>query len=105
MQSINAQELHQRLKSGENILLIDVREPHERQWVHIGGILIPTKIILQYPNLVPKDRPVVFYCQKGIRSAITIQRLQEKYEYTNLLNLTGGIDAWQASFPNYPWDL
>jgi adenylyltransferase/sulfurtransferase len=46
-------------------------------------------------NDIPKDKNVIFYCQKGIRSMIVIQRLSEKFGYQNLVNLQGGMDAWQ----------
>jgi len=99
MQNINAQNLYQQLKNEENILLIDVREPHEHQQYNIGGKLIPMSTVMQNTGEIPNDRPVIFYCQKGIRSAIVIQRLQEKFGYNNLLNLTGGIEAWQKQYP------
>jgi sulfur-carrier protein adenylyltransferase/sulfurtransferase len=37
---------------------------------------------------------VVVYCHHGIRSANVIRYLTEKYQYTNLINLVGGIHAW-----------
>ena len=40
---------------------------------------------------IPKEKTVVFYCRKGIRSQIAIQRLQDRFGFTNLLNLKGGI--------------
>jgi hydroxyacylglutathione hydrolase len=45
-------------------------------------------------NEVPKDKEVVIYCEKGIRSVIVIQRL-ENMGYTNLINLSGGMKAWK----------
>jgi rhodanese-related sulfurtransferase len=39
----------------------------------------------------------VLYCAKGIRSAMVIQRLEEKYGYTNLVNLSGGMYAWRKA--------
>jgi len=41
---------------------------------------------------------VVLYCQKGIRSVIVIQRLQQRNQYKNLINLTGGMEAWKKTF-------
>ena len=45
--------------------------------------------ILQNIQNIPTDKPVIFYCEKGIRSAIVIQKLEERLGYTNLINLTG----------------
>jgi adenylyltransferase/sulfurtransferase len=44
---------------------------------------------------IPKDKDVVLYCEKGIRSVIAIQRL-ESAGYENLINLTGGMKGWKA---------
>lgn len=79
----------------EEVFLLDVREPDEHADYNIGGILIPlSEILLQYQQ-VPTNRTVVVYCKKGIRSQIAIQRLQEKFGFTNLVNLRGGMDAWK----------
>ena len=97
MKSISVTELQQRIDRGEEIQLIDVREPWEHELFNIGGTLLPMGSVLENNAEVARDKPVVLYCQKGIRSQIVIQRLQQKYDYTNLLNLTGGMDAWQKA--------
>jgi rhodanese-related sulfurtransferase len=98
MLSISPRELHNKILSKEDIILIDVREPHEHALFNIGGLLIPFGSIFENISLIPKDKPVVMYCQKGIRSQIIIQRLQEKFNYTNLLNLSGGMEAWRKMY-------
>ena len=95
MQSINAKELHQKLEEGEDILLIDIREPWERELFNIGGLSIPMNDIADHINEIPKDKPVVLYCEKGIRSTIVIQRLTERNGFENLINLSGGMAAWK----------
>ncbi len=95
MNTINAITLLEKIKNKEDIMLIDVREPWEHEAFNIGGILIPMNIIFEHLDIIPKDKPVVFYCQKGIRSGLVIQRLQQKYHYKNLINLSGGMDQWQ----------
>lgn len=98
MLSINARELHDRLSAGEEMILIDVREPHEHNLFNIGGTLIPFSSLFENIALVPKETPVILYCQKGIRSQIIIQRLEEKFNYTNLINLEGGLEAWRKMY-------
>jgi adenylyltransferase/sulfurtransferase len=44
---------------------------------------------------IPRDKEVIFYCKMGIRSQIAIQRLQERFGFTNLVNLQGGMEAWK----------
>ncbi len=95
MKSITAIELNQLLKSGEAFQLIDVRERDEHEAFNIGGDLIPLSQITKHLEKIEKDRPVVIYCRKGIRSHIAIQRLQNLIPFTNLINLTGGLDNWK----------
>ncbi len=98
MQSISPEALKQRIDSGEDLQLIDVREQYEHDEFNIGGILIPLGEIVQQMNKIDTGKPVVFYCRKGIRSQVAIQRLQEKFHFTNLINLIGGTEAWRREF-------
>ncbi len=78
--------------------LIDVRESDEHQEFNIGGELIPLNEIVMQIDRIATGKPVIIYCRKGIRSQIAIQRLQEKFPFTNLLNLIGGTEAWKKQF-------
>ena len=100
MQHISATELFTALKEGTDLMLIDVREAFEHDQFNIGGILIPFQEILNHYPLINKNTPVVFYCEKGVRSQIAIQRLEEKFGFTNLINLTGGMYAWKKQIIN-----
>jgi rhodanese-related sulfurtransferase len=93
--SITPIELYHKLLQQENLLLIDVREAFEHDEFNIGGTLIPLSEITKHLNEISTNKEVIFYCKKGIRSSIAIQRLQEKFPFTNLINLKGGIDAWK----------
>ena len=95
MNTITAQELKKTIASEEDFLLIDVREDFEHEHFNIGGNLMPMGTVLQNLQQIPTDKPVIFYCEKGIRSVIVIQKLEEGYGYTNLINLTGGMKAWR----------
>ena len=98
MHSITAIALKDKIDSAEDIQLIDVREPEEHAEFNIGGELIPLHEIVQQVTGISTDKPVIIYCRKGIRSQIAIQRLQEKFPFTNLFNLTGGTEAWKKQF-------
>ena len=91
MQQIELHELYQLLRENKDIFLLDVREEQEHETYNIGGVLIPLSEVITNANNIPKDKPVVVYCRKGIRSQIAIQRLEEKFGFTNLSNLRGGI--------------
>lgn len=95
MQSITVNELKQLLHSNTAIQLIDVREADEHDEFNIGGLLIPLGEIVQHVNEIEKEKPVIVYCRKGIRSQLAIQRLQDKYPFKNLINLIGGTEAWK----------
>jgi rhodanese-related sulfurtransferase len=98
MQSITAIALQQKINDKDNFQLIDVREAYEHEEFNIGGQLIPLAEIAQQLDKIATDKPVIIYCRKGIRSQIAIQRLQEKFPFTNLINLIGGTEAWRAKF-------
>ncbi|HEV2353682.1 MAG TPA: rhodanese-like domain-containing protein, partial [Puia sp.] len=76
---------------GEKFQLIDVREPHEYDIVNLGGDLIPLATIGDNSDRVTRDQKVVVHCKVGGRSAKAIRELQERFGYTNLYNLKGGI--------------
>ena len=92
---LSPEELRDLLQSGEKIRLIDVREEEEHEAFNIGGKLLPLGEIMQMADSIPRTGKVVLYCKRGIRSAIAIQRLQEKFGFTNLINLRGGLEEWK----------
>jgi rhodanese-related sulfurtransferase len=98
MVSITATQLKQKIESNEDFQLIDVREPDEHGEFNLGGVLMPLSTITQQSEKIHRDKPVIIYCRKGIRSQIAIQRLQEKFQFTNLVNLIGGTEAWRKQF-------
>lgn len=95
MRSITALQLKELLETPGSVQLIDVREPVENAEFNIGGELVPLSDIVKKADLISTDKPVVFYCRKGIRSAIAIQRLQDRFPFSNLINLIGGTEAWK----------
>ncbi|HEY9176857.1 MAG TPA: rhodanese-like domain-containing protein [Flavipsychrobacter sp.] len=78
----------------KEMLLIDVREEWEHATYNIGGVNIPLGELMARRDEIAKDETLVVYCEKGIRSAIAIQRL-EALGYNNLMNLEGGMNAWR----------
>jgi rhodanese-related sulfurtransferase len=95
MNEITVQELKEKIDSGEDFQLIDVREDFEFETSNLGGQLIPLGGILIEADKVSRDKPVVVMCRSGKRSAAAIMQLQQ-LGYTNLTNLQGGILAWAA---------
>ena len=97
MKQVTAEQLKTLLAENSDISLVDVREESEHTEFNIGGILAPLSELFEHLDEIPKDKPVVVYCKRGIRSQIAIQRLEQRGEYKNLLNLQGGIEAWKHS--------
>jgi adenylyltransferase/sulfurtransferase len=106
MEEITATELKQRLDRGDDIQIIDVREPHEYE---IGQIpnskLIPLGQVLNHMNEIDPDRETVVHCKMGGRSAKAIEALKRAGFQGHLINLAGGITAWSndvdPSVPKY----
>lgn len=98
MNSITAIALKEKIDSKEDFQLIDVREAYEHEEFNISGELIPLSDIVLQIEKIATDKPVIIYCRKGIRSQVAIQRLQDKFPFTNLLNLIGGTEAWKKQF-------
>jgi rhodanese-related sulfurtransferase len=98
MNSITAIALKEKIENAEDFQLIDVRESYEHEEFNIGGELIPLNEITQHIDTIATDKPAIIYCRKGIRSQLAIQRLQEKFPFTNLINLIGGTEAWKREF-------
>jgi len=90
MKQLNAAELKKWMDDKHYFLLVDVREKWEHAAYNIGGIHIPLGEIITRKDEIPKGADVVVYCEKGVRSAIAIQRL-EPLGFENLYNLTGGV--------------
>ena len=76
-------------------VLLDVREPDETAEGHLpGAVLLPRGQLEQHvERLVPRDRPVVVYCQSGNRSLLAGRTLQ-LLGYTQVASLAGGFGRW-----------
>ncbi len=90
---IQPQELKRRLDAGEDIFVLDVREPHEYQICNIGGYLIPLGDLPKRVSELDTSREIVAHCKGGVRSAKAVDFLQ-KAGFRKVKNLTGGILSW-----------
>ena len=100
MDTITVDEVKKRMDAGEELHLVDVREPFENAEFNIGGILVPLGMIQtmqtdEIDNL--KDEEVILYCRSGNRSGQAAMFL-EMMGFTNAKNLLGGMVAWQEKF-------
>ncbi len=105
VQPITPKELAHRLGHGDELVLLDVREPHELEICRIqGSIAIPMSEISRRHVELDPDKPLVCICHHGIRSAHVASALA-RLEFAELYNLTGGIDRWatevEPTMPRY----
>ena len=105
--TILATELKARLDAGEDLYLLDVREPAEHEIVSIpGNVLIPKGEILNGSAVsqLPQDKEIVVYCKSGVRSAEVLAALKQA-GLQNSVHVQGGVLAWanqvDPSLPTY----
>ena len=95
MQTITASELKTRMDAGDDIQLIDVRQPDEYAFARIDGAkLIPLGEIMNRMSELDENRETVVHCKMGGRSARAIEFLERAGYKGSLKNLAGGITAW-----------
>jgi rhodanese-related sulfurtransferase len=100
METISVDEVKKRMDAGEQLHLVDVREPYENADFNIGGVLLPLGMIqtMQTDEIDElKNEEVILYCRSGNRSAQAAMFL-ESMGFTNAKNLSGGMLAWQEKF-------
>jgi sulfur-carrier protein adenylyltransferase/sulfurtransferase len=94
LSEITAQELKKRLDRGEDLFILDVRNPPEFQICRIpGSTLLPLPELPQRVGELDASREMVVHCKSGMRSAKAIDFLRQQ-GFTKLTNLKGGILAW-----------
>lgn len=90
---ITVDELKTKLDNGDDVFVLDVREPHEYQIVNMNGFLIPLNDLPKRVNELDSAREIVVHCHHGTRSARAVELLRQ-LGFSKVKNLVGGIDAW-----------
>jgi adenylyltransferase/sulfurtransferase len=93
MPEITPEELKRRLGAGDDLFIVDVREPHEYQICNLGGHLIPLNDLPKRLSELDASREIVVHCKLGGRSAKAVDFLRQS-GFAKVHNLAGGIDAW-----------
>ena len=92
---ITPQQLAARIESGDDLVLVDVREPFEHEAGHLDNTVhIPMAQVREQLGRIPRDREVIMYCRSGGRSA-NVQQFLLQQGYTRVKNLVGGMLAWK----------
>jgi len=101
---ISVTELKRKMDAGENINVLDVREPHEYEVANIGVRLVPLGELPQRLAEFDQNENFAIHCKTGGRSAKAVKLLQDA-GFQNVYNVKGGITAWSEeidpSIPTY----
>ncbi|HTZ32536.1 MAG TPA: molybdopterin-synthase adenylyltransferase MoeB [Methylomirabilota bacterium] len=101
---ITPRELKEKLDRGEDIFILDVREPHEYQICNLHGHLIPLGELPRRVHELDSAREIVAHCKSGKRSAQAVDFLRQA-GFRKVSNLRGGILSWSTevdpSVPRY----
>jgi len=105
--TITATDLKNMIDDGDNIFLVDVREPNEYEIVSIpGSVLIPKDQFLSGAALerLPQDKRIVLHCKTGVRSAEALAVVKDA-GFSDAVHVGGGVLAWVSqvdpSLPTY----
>ena len=100
MENITVEEVKKRKDAGEQLHLVDVREPHEHADFNIGGTLLPLGRVqtMQVDELEDlKNDEIIFYCRTGNRSGQACLIL-DMLGFKKTRNLAGGMVEWEEKF-------
>tara|TARA_B100001113_G_scaffold106644_1_gene86520 strand:+ start:234 stop:530 length:297 start_codon:yes stop_codon:yes gene_type:complete len=92
---MTVQELKRLIDGNEDITIIDIRETYECEDGTISELNIPLAQFLSKINEIPKDKPVVLYCNSGKRSRSLKYMIEKLHSLNNLIHLEGGFQKWQ----------
>jgi adenylyltransferase/sulfurtransferase len=100
---ITATELAARLREGNGLKVIDVREPHELEISHISGAeLIPLGQLASHLSELNSADEIILMCKSGTRSTRALEILYSA-GFRKMKNLKGGINAWAMEIdPSLP---
>ncbi|OQX96433.1 MAG: hypothetical protein B6I20_14430 [Bacteroidetes bacterium 4572_117] len=92
--TISPKELKQKIDNGEDIFIVDAN-------IHINMLkpidsakkISPTDILTDNFS-IPKDKPVIIYCLRGVDSFLLMNMLLSEYAYTDVYSLKSGLEGW-----------
>jgi rhodanese-related sulfurtransferase len=94
--TITPEQFEARRRAGDDLLLVDVREPVEYEVARVeGSSLLPLSLFDEWAPSLDRERETVFICHHGIRSAQVCAFLSRQ-GFERIYNLAGGIDRWSV---------
>jgi len=98
-EDIRVQGLKAKMDANEDFVLLDVREPNERDAFNIGGEFIPLGSLMNRMGELEqhKEDEVIVYCRSGKRSGLA-KEFMENAGFKNVRNLLGGMVGWADEY-------
>ena len=96
-ETVGCKPLSTKQNIGENVVVLDVREPDEFKAGHIeGAVNIPIRALAKNLDKLPADKatPIAVVCKSGIRAAYATMTLK-MLGYNNVKDVVGGMMAWE----------
>ncbi len=94
---VNAQTVAEELSTANPPLVLDIRNPREWATKHIAeSVNLPLNHLQERIDEIPRDRRIAVHCAGGYRSSIAASILH-RYGITNLIEMAGGLAAWEAA--------
>jgi len=94
---VSAPMVAEEMESADAPLVLDIRNPREWATRHIGGsVNIPLNHLQERISEIPRNRRIAVHCAGGYRSSIAASILHQ-YGITNLIEMAGGLAAWEAA--------
>ncbi|MCP9766282.1 hypothetical protein EGI22_00075 [Lacihabitans sp. LS3-19] len=100
---LSVEELHEKISENDDIQIIDVREPKERETNGIieGSLNIPLDTLRENLEKIPTDKLVILHCARGLRGYLAAKILQQ-HGFNNINNLAGGFKVWKEYVRQFP---
>ena len=101
LKSISVAQLKIWMEEGRDFQLIDVREAYEYKFSNLNGTSMPMGAVEKRINEIEQQKDVVLVCKSGNRSADTASLLKQKFGFSNIYHLNGGLLLWKEKIDKH----
>ena len=95
MELICPKKVHERLKSKNDLVILDIREGYELEICGIDAVHIPMEEVQLRLDEIPSDKELIIMCRSGKRAMALANLLETDFEYTDVYVMDGGILQWK----------
>jgi rhodanese-related sulfurtransferase len=95
MELICPKKVHERLKSKNDLVILDIREGYELEICGIDAVHIPMEEVQLRLDEIPSDKELIIMCRSGKRAMALANLLETDFEYSDVYVMDGGILQWK----------